>query len=103
MIAAIQANAAWSHTFRYKDIITKGSKIIQMSYMTHQFQDTFLHMAQSLDQLTTAFKVPTKKIKEIGGHKTMDICFVQAKPRPSRVLSVALALRVAIVQALLHG
>ena len=78
VIAAIQANAAWSHTFRYKDIITKGSKIIQMSFLTHQFQDTFLHMAQSLDQLTAAFKVPTKKIKEIDGHKTMDICL--AKP-----------------------
>jgi hypothetical protein len=87
VIAAIQAHAAWASSFRYKDIITKGSKIIQMNFLTHQFQDTMLHMVGSLDKLTNDFNVATKKIKELDGHKTMDLCLARPHLGPTEFLA----------------
>lgn len=86
LIEAIQAHPKYASTFGYKDIVTKGSKIIQMQFFGHIIQDSALHTPQSLDEVCKAYKVETKKIKELDGVKTMDICLTRPTLGPNEFL-----------------
>ena len=75
VLQAIQANLKYSVHFKFKDLISKGSKIVTFSWLGHEFQDSSLHLTGSLESVAKNYKAPIQKQKSTtGGDDTMELC-----------------------------
>ena len=75
VLQTIQANPKFAAHFKFKDIVSKGSKIVTFSWLGHEFQDSSLHLTGKLETVCKNYKAPIQKQKSTnGGDDTMELC-----------------------------
>lgn len=75
VLQEIQRNPKFAKHFKFKDIVSKGSKIVTFSWLGHEFQDSSLHLTGKLETVCKNYKAPIQKQKSTnGGDDTMELC-----------------------------
>ena len=75
VIQTIQSVPKFASHFKYKDIITKGSKVVTFSWLGHEFQDSSLHLTGKLETVCANYKAPIQKQKSTSsGADSMELC-----------------------------
>lgn len=87
VLQAIQANPKFAAHFKFKDLISKGSKIVTFSWLGHEFQDSSLHLTGKLETVCKNYKAPIQKQKSTnGGDDTMELCLRYPRLGPQEYL-----------------